>query len=123
MSIGVTRITFVMAVPDLRRSARWWTEVMGFETWFEVEGWAFLHYGPVYLRLGHCPDALPPAELGDHAFFAYIDLEDVDAYHAQIAPRGAEIMYGPVDQAWGMREMGVRTPDGHRILFATPKPA
>ena len=119
MSLRFTQLTYVLAVPDVDATARWWMDVMGFERWIEVEGWAFLRRGPVHLRIGDCPDAIDPAALGDHQFLAYVELEDVDALHAEIAPKGADIIMGPKDQDWGMREMGVRTPDGHRIMFAT----
>lgn len=30
---------------------------------------------------------------------------------------GASLTQGLADKPWGMREVGVRTPDGHRIMF------
>ncbi len=67
--------------------------------------------------LGECPDAIPPADLGDHQYFAYIYLDDLDAYYAEIRDKGVDIIAGPEDKPWGMREMVVRTPDGHRVMF------
>ena len=31
-----------------------------------------------------------------------------------------EVLSGPADKPWGLREMAVRTPDGHRIMFCQP---
>jgi uncharacterized glyoxalase superfamily protein PhnB len=67
--------------------------------------------------LGSCPDAFHPRDLGDHQYFGYIEIDDIDSYHAEITARGAEMLFPPRDQSWGMREMGLRTPDGHRVMF------
>ena len=106
----------VLAVPDVAATAKWWIDVMGFEIWLEPEGWIYLSLDDCSLMLGECPDAIPPSELGDHQYFAYVVLGDVAAYHAEFVERGGAIT-APVDNPWGMREMIVQTPDGHRIMF------
>ncbi len=107
---------YVLAVPDAAATAKWWTDVMGFETWMEPEGWIFVRLGRCSMMLGECPDAIPPRDLGDHQYFAYIEFDDLNAYYANIQARGFEGA-SPVDKPWGMREMIVQTPDGHRIMF------
>jgi uncharacterized glyoxalase superfamily protein PhnB len=109
---------FVLAVPDLDRAAAYFRDVLGFaRDWRDADDWEALSRDSVRLMLGHCPNALPPAELGDHSYFAYIDVDDIDALHAEIAPRGAIIRQPPADKPWGWREMAVATPDGHRLMF------
>ena len=110
--------SFVLAVPDACETSRWWVETMGFVIWLEPDGWVFLRRGACVLRLGSCPDAIAPRDLGDHRYFGYIEVDDLDAYHAEISARNAELLFPPTSQPWGMREMGVRTPDGHRVMFA-----
>jgi catechol 2,3-dioxygenase-like lactoylglutathione lyase family enzyme len=114
---SVTATSFVLAVPDVARTAKWWIDVMGFEPWMEPEGWRFVRRGACHIMLGECPDAIPPADLGDHQYFAYIYVDDLHRYHAEIKDKGADIISGPEDKSWGMREMAVRTPDGHRVMF------
>jgi catechol 2,3-dioxygenase-like lactoylglutathione lyase family enzyme len=46
-------------------------------------------------------------------------VDDVDALHAEYVERGADIRRAPVDLPWGVREMNVIDPDGHRIRFST----
>ena len=70
------------------------------------------------MMLGHCPDALRPHEIGDHSYFAYITVDDVDALHREFDAKGALILRSPESKPWGKREMAVATPDGHRIMFA-----
>jgi catechol 2,3-dioxygenase-like lactoylglutathione lyase family enzyme len=115
----IVRTSFVLAVPNIERTARWWTEAMGFERWMEPEGWIFVRSDDCSLMLGECPDAIPPADLGDHGYFAYLYVDDVDAVHARLVAHGADILSAPDDRPWGMREMAVRTPDGHRFMVAT----
>lgn len=114
----ITGMSFVLAVPDVARTATWWIEVMGFALQMQPDGWRFVGRDDCTIMLGECPDAVPVADLGDHQYFGYIRMDDIDAYHAEIAGRAVDIMFGPVDRPWGMREMAVRTPDGHRVMFA-----
>ena len=46
-----------------------------------------------------------------------IFLNDVDSYYDRIQHLGAEIIYGPKDEPWGMREIHVRDPNGHVVRF------
>jgi len=111
---------YVIAVPDLESSARFYRDILGFEV-SEIgdPGWRFFIRGDCFIMAGECPDALPPRELGDHSWFAYIEVDGIDAFHDEIVGRGAEIISPIADQAWGMREFGLRTVDGHRIRFGT----
>lgn len=45
---------------------------------------------------------------------------DVDAHYERTRAAGARIDSEPTDQAYGLREYGVRDPEGHRWWFATP---
>jgi catechol 2,3-dioxygenase-like lactoylglutathione lyase family enzyme len=46
-----------------------------------------------------------------------IFLDDVDGYCQRIKKLGAEVIYGPQDEPWGMREIHVRDPNGHVLRF------
>ncbi len=116
--MSFTHPEYVLAVPDLAASTAWWRDVMGFQLNFEVDGWAFLSRGAFALRLGECPDAIAPADLGDHQYFAFVFVDNVDALQAEIAGKGANILRPPRDEPWGYREMPVQTPDGHRFMVA-----
>ena len=110
--------SYVLAVPDLEAAARYWGEVLGFEPEAEQpDGWRFLMRDRCRVMLGECPDAPPVAAIGDHGYFGYVLVDDVDAYHAEISARGALIRSPPMDKPWGLREMAVGTPHGHRLAF------
>ena len=112
----------VLAVRDLAVSTRFYTEVLGFQRDFGdgTDGWSFLSRDTFRVMLGECTDATPAGELGDHSWFVYLTVEDVDGMHAEVASRGAEILSRPATKPWGLREFSIRTPDGHRIVFGEP---
>jgi len=56
-------------------------------------------------------------ELGDHQYFAYVTVENIDAFHAGLLRNETALRDRPTDKPWGMREFGLTTPDGHRIVF------
>jgi predicted enzyme related to lactoylglutathione lyase len=107
----------VLAVPDLERSAKYYSDVLG----FEVEelgdpGWRWFVSGNCRIMAGECPDATPAQDTGDHSYFAYLVVEGIDGYHEQVKSAGAEFVKPLRDEPWGMREFGIRTIDGHRIM-------
>ncbi len=96
-------------------------QVLGFEREpVEAEGWNFLTRDNFGVMLGECPDERPAAELGNHSYFAYLYVDGVDQLYEEVAARGAEILSAPADKPWGLREFGLRTPDGHRIMCGEP---
>lgn len=44
-----------------------------------------------------------------------VEVTDVDAVHARLVRDGAEIVYGPQDEEWGVRRFFVRDPNGRVI--------
>ncbi|MEZ6233850.1 MAG: VOC family protein [Phycisphaerales bacterium] len=122
----IQRAHIVLAVPDLDRSRRWYEAVLGCVA-DEVDpgNWVFMVRDSVVFMLGRCPDAIPVADLGDHQYVAYLVVDDVDAFHGVAAAAmagggvGGAILKPPRDEAWGMREMALRTADGYRMMVAT----
>lgn len=111
----------VLAVHDLARSAAWYRDVLGCEI-REVDpgNWTFCTSGGVDVMLGRCPDAMPASEIGDHSYVAYLRVDDVDAFHRRATDAGAEVTKRPTDEPWGMRELAVRSVDGHRFMLGQP---
>ena len=114
----------VLAVHDLERSAAWYRDVFGCETRDPDPGnWTFCRSGAIDFMLGRCPGAVPASELGDHSYVAYLRVDDVEAFHDRAVNASAEILKPPTDEPWGMRELGVRSPDGHRFMLGQPSPS
>lgn len=114
----IVRSMFVLAVPNLERSGAFYRDVLGFEI-REIgdPGWRMFVRDACRIMAGECPDAIPPAELGDHSYFAYLVVDDVDALFQSVLGAGAEIIKRIASEPWGMREFGLRTIDGHRIMI------
>jgi catechol 2,3-dioxygenase-like lactoylglutathione lyase family enzyme len=112
----------VLAVRNLNESTRFYIDVLGFQRDFGdgSDGWSFLSRDEFKVMLGGCPDEKPAGELGNHSYVAYIVVEGIDALYAELSGRGAAAIATPADESWGMREFGIRTPDGHRIRFGEP---
>ena len=105
---------YVLAVPNLVKSASYFRDVLGFQVqWEDAADWRLAVRDEARVMLGHCPNDIPPADLGSHSWFGYLD---VDALRAEIVARGATCSQ-PKDQPYGMREIVVTTLDGHRIVF------
>ena len=112
----------VLAVRDLAASTRFYIDVLGFHRDFGdgSDGWSFLSRDGFKVMLGHCADAIPASELGDHSYFAYVTVDGIDELYREIAGRGAVITSPVANKPWGLREFGVRTPEGHRLTFGEP---
>ena len=108
---------YVLAVPDVRASAAFFVDALGFRIVNEPPGWIFVARDNSMIMLGECPDAIAASELGDHSYFAYLRVDDADAFFTQVLASGVRPNAPISDKPWGMREFGVRTPDGHRITI------
>ena len=113
----LTRTRSVLAVQDLGAAVDYYTRVLGLRIDFTAPGWAFLSRGAFRLMLGECADAMPAHETGDHSYVVYVTVEGIDELYGELVGAGATLTQKLADKPWGMREFGVRTPDGHRIMF------
>lgn len=119
----LARPRYVIAVPDLARSASWYRDVLGFAV-HEVgdPGWRWFQRDACVILAGECRDAPAPEATGDHAYFAYVEVDGIDMLHAELAARGVDTIKPPRDEPWGMREFAIRTIDGHRMMFGEALP-
>ena len=107
----------VLAVRNLEVSTRYYLDVLGFQKApINAEGWSFLTRDTFRVMLGECVDERPAGELANHSYFAYWNVEGVDDLYRQFAAKGALVSSAPTNKPWGLREFGLRTPDGHRIV-------
>jgi catechol 2,3-dioxygenase-like lactoylglutathione lyase family enzyme len=113
----ITHTRYVLAVPDLARSVDYYTQQLGFTIRFAFPGWTYVQRDTCIIMLGECPDEIPPAELGDHSYFAYIEVEGIDALFAEYSEKHIRFRKRLRTEDWGMKEFAVQTIDGHRIMF------
>jgi len=116
----ITDSMYVLAVPDLVRSADFYREVLGFDIREMGDpGWRMFVKDKCRIMAGECPDAISARDLGDHSYFGYLVVEGVDDYYERVRSKGAEVTKALRDEPWGMREFGLRTVDGHRIMIGS----
>src|SRR5215212_8066676 len=96
----------VLAVVNLKTSTDFYMNVLGFQRDFGdgSDGWSFLSRDGFRVMLGECRDATPAGELGDHSWFVYLTVEEVDRLHGEVVRAGAEILSVPATKPWGLRE-------------------
>ena len=119
----IQRAIHVIAVPDLASSAAFYRDVLG----FSVEemgdpGWRRFVNGACRIMAGECRDAMPVIDTGDHSYFLYLVVDDLAVLHARVVASQVEVIKAPRDEPWGMREFGLRTGDGHRIMIGQALP-
>lgn len=113
----LTKTRSVLAVHSLSASVPFYRDVLGMNIDFAAPGWCFLSRDNFAVMLGECPDSIPARELGDHSYFAYVTVVDAAALFQEFSSRAVEFIKPLTEEPWGMREFGVRTLDGHRIMF------
>jgi catechol 2,3-dioxygenase-like lactoylglutathione lyase family enzyme len=89
---------YVLAVHNVRESARFYVDVLGFKVTSEPAGWIFVTKDNCMIMLGECPNDMHPSQLGCHNYFAYLWVDDVDGYHAQLQRQGVQSMDGVGDK-------------------------
>jgi uncharacterized glyoxalase superfamily protein PhnB len=107
---------YVLAVHDLQSSAAFF-EQLGFIISSEPVGWIFLKKDNCMVMLGDCRNAIAPRDLGDHNYFGYLRVDDAARYYEFVKANGVKINSPLTDKPWGMREFGVVSPEGHRIMI------
>ena len=87
----ISKASFVIAVPDLKTSAAFYRDVLGFTIHTIPDpGWLFYTSGNCTIMAGECKDAIPPSQLGDHSYFAYLEVDDIDSFHQAVVAAGLD---------------------------------
>ena len=107
----------MLAVKSLFKSADYYEKQLGFKTLWAGEGWHFLGREKFVVMLGECADEPSAFETGDHSYFAYIDVENIDELYREYSSKEVDVLSEIGDKSWGQREFSIRTIDGHRIMF------
>jgi predicted enzyme related to lactoylglutathione lyase len=110
--MAVTRIVANLTAPDPRGLARFYEQVFELDLPHDV-GWiAFLTGDTTQkvelhtARQGGSGTELPIISIG---------VDDLDATEAAVRAAGAEIVYGPVSEDWGLRRFFFRDPAGNLV--------
>lgn len=127
---AVRRLT-LLVYRDLEAAHRYLVETFGFAAGelsrdeagrvvhaevFAGDGVIWIHRESEEYRLAS------PATSGTASHCMAVDVDDVDAHFARTRDAGAEIVYGPTDMPYGVREYAARDPEGALWSFMQPLP-
>ncbi len=108
IAVGIRRVVPDITTADLATSRDFYTGLLGFEVAMDL-GWVVTLASPTN------PTAqitlVAPTDDPVHADIS-IEVDDVDAVHAQVTERHLEIVYPLTDEDWGVRRFFVRDPNG-----------
>lgn len=107
---------YVLAVHDLAANAEFFGK-LGFEITSKPDGWIFVQRDNCMIMLGDCRGSLPAETLGDHNYFGYLLVSNAQEFYDEVCKNGVTIHHALADKPWGMREFGVKSPEGHRIMI------
>lgn len=129
MSAITTRVIPILVYEDIPSAHDYLVEVFGFtagevyrsDDGTAVHGEVSLGDAAVWMH-AVSPDHQmgSPRGVADSHGGLSVHIPDVDAHYARSKAAGARIDSEPTDQPYGLREYGVRDPEGHRWWFATP---
>ena len=113
----------VLLVDNVQVAGDYYQDKLGFEvTYFDKNPshYAYANRGEVWMHFACFADAGPEPNsvaVPPDMFDAYVYVDDVDALHAELAERGAEIIGVVTDTEYGCREFRVRDPHGYILAF------
>lgn len=105
----------ILNVKDVPRSLAYYVEKLGFRKdwdWGTPPSFACVQRDEVRIFL--CQQAQ-----GAPGTWISIFVQDVDALHEDYKRRGVLIRQAPTNLPWGLREMNVEDPDGHRLRLGS----
>jgi len=109
------RITPFIHVPNIEAAITFF-EDLGFTAHFRAGSYAYVQRECVGVRL-----LQNRAGAGDRGYAYYVDVNNVDALYAELAPVLAAkphyLGFGPENQDYGQREFGLNAPDGNLLVF------
>ena len=119
----ITAHATVLLVEDVQIAGEFYRDKLGFEvTYFDKNPshYAYANRGEMWVHFARFADVGPAPNsvaVPPDMFDAYVYVDDVDALHAELAGRGAEIIGVVTDTEYGCREFRVRDPHGYILAF------
>ena len=104
-----------LVVVDVERSAKFYTESLGFRLNFMQESYAGLGLGPYSIHLKHGDDAPNLPEDSDDVNLV-IGVTDLDACYDAVVEEKIPVIQPLRETPYG-REFYIKDPDGYRLAF------
>jgi catechol 2,3-dioxygenase-like lactoylglutathione lyase family enzyme len=111
--VSIRRVIPNLVSRDLRASRAFYVEVLGFEPAMDDPGFTMYRSpsNPTAQLTLWAQDG-PRLDVVIKRAQVSVEVEDVDAVHAECVRRGLTIVHPLTDEAWGIRRFFVEDPDG-----------
>jgi uncharacterized glyoxalase superfamily protein PhnB len=124
---ALLRAAAYFPVADVARIGAFYHDVLGFACEYaagEPPEFAIYSRGGSAVMFRRVSDAsmISPNERQGGTWDVFSWVDDVDALYDELALMGAEVVYAPVVQPYGMKEFAVRDPDGYVLGFGQTLP-
>jgi uncharacterized glyoxalase superfamily protein PhnB len=125
-SLEVETLSTSMTVKDLEKSAKWYSDTLGFTVADRRErdgklAAVGLAAGAIRILLNQDDGAKGFDRVKGQGISLYFTThQDIDAIAARAQSAGATLQVGPADMPWGVRMISLLDPDGFKLVFAKP---
>jgi catechol 2,3-dioxygenase-like lactoylglutathione lyase family enzyme len=121
----LTRVVPYFLVEDIFATAEFYRDVLGFsfDGFFgDPPGFTIVERDDISIMFRQIRPAMtaatrPNRSVMDETFDAYIYVSDVDGLATELRTSKADIVEGPIDRVYGMRELLVRDCNGYMLAF------
>jgi len=122
MMDDILRAAPYFPVPDVSAIGAYYQTVLGFRCEYSAGSPAeFAVYSrsgaPLMFRRVENPARIVPNERHGGTWDVFFWVADVEALHRELTAKAAVVVYGPIVQAYGMKEFAVRDPNGYVLGF------
>ena len=109
--MAVTRIVANLAAPDPIALAMFYRKVFELDLPFDM-GWIAFLSTPTTQKVEHTASQ---GGSGKQLPVISIGVDDLNATENAVRAAGAEVVYGPVEESWGLRRFFFRDPAGNLV--------
>lgn len=121
VSLGQPRsVTPILNVSDLGASFEWFAKLGWAKKWDWQDATGTASFGAV--GSDEAEVFLSLNGQGQPGMWLSVWVDDVDAVHRVCIAEGLDVLRPPRDEAWGVREMHLRHPDGHVLRVSQTSP-
>ena len=115
-------------VPDVASIGAYYRDVLGFRCEYaagDPPEFALCVRGASSIMFRRVANAglISPNEKQGGTWDVFLWVDDVDALHDELTRKGADVVYAPVVQHYGMKEFAVRDPNGYVLGCGQKWPA
>jgi uncharacterized glyoxalase superfamily protein PhnB len=112
---------------SLEESTKFYSEVLDLEVLFQDSNSCVFDLGGVMINLIHrasanelvAPMDIAEPDSGSASLFT-IQVSEVDHLANSLKAKGAKVLNGPINRAWGIRTLTISDPSGYAWEFSAP---